>query len=184
MNTPDEMGFGGFFEQAESAWRICHVCRHRYELEVSVGSLDPCPWPLPLLCPRCGVSGRDRHGIYPPDLIRNMYGVSGGASLGTSSEYVLVHALVHARSPADVERFIDVLLGTDAEAIVENTPPWDDPEDEAARLRALEWIRKDLASGLHESRLRDLGEQAIAVLHAEREHHLELLRRREAAGLR
>jgi hypothetical protein len=173
----DEFGFG------EAAWRICHVCCHRYGIEFSTGSLDPCSWPRPLLCPRCGVIGRDRHGIYPPSFIRNMYGIYGSASLRTS-DHVLVQELADARSRADVKRVIDVLLRTDAEAIVSNTPPSDDPEDEAERLRALEWIRKDLASGLHESRLRDLGKQALAVLHAEREHHLELLRRRQATGLR
>ena len=176
---------GGSFEEFEPAWRICHVCRHRYDLEITTGSLDPCSQARPLVCPRCGVLGRDPHLIpFLPDVIRNMYGFSGGASRDGNPDNVVVHALMHARSPGEVERIVDAILEIDAGAIAENTPPWDDPVHEAERLRALEWIRKDVASGLHERRLRDLGAQASAELHAEREHHLELLRRRKAAGLR
>jgi rubredoxin len=166
-------------------WRTCHVCDHRYDIEAPRGLSDRSTRTRPLLCPRCGVIGRNQHiTLYLQDLIFYMYGIAGGTSMDTRSYHVLVHALLYAIFPANVERAVGALLRIDAAAIADYAQPSGEPEDEAARLQALEWIRKDVPSGLHEWRLRDLGAQAITDLHAEREYHLELLRRREAAGLR
>lgn len=91
----------------------------------------------------------------------------------THQYHVVVDDLLHANSPEQLNEIIDAILALDPEWIAES-----------GQQSNRECIRRDLASGLHEWRVRDMAAHAAAYLLAEREIHLELLRRREAAGIR
>jgi hypothetical protein len=115
-----------------------------------------------------------------------MYGVEASARTYPDVAHCLAYHLTCVRDPEKVRLYVDAVLAKNAVREVESSigDLSSNPGTREAFARAVEWVATDLASGFHEWRVRDLGEQAIADLTAEREVHLELLRRREAAGIR
>lgn len=165
---------------------VCHVCERTYEL-VSPNGLDPYNVVHPTICPDCGAPRRESGGAPRSDnaalVVYRLYGADAATPTGFDYSPLCFVAgstrsaeesdlWIDAAASVDVEAKAEVRLGVSAKVLGA------DDEGLSAQAEPLAAMVRDARSGALLRRLEELRAQLRALHESEREHYLELQRRR------